>query len=337
MTGELVRYDAACRAVAECNSVDEAKDIRDRAIAMAAYARQAKNKDLATDAELIRCRAELRLGEMLKEQKATVGLNRGLAGSVVTGSEREPLIDTRPKLSDAGIDKKLSSHAQAVASIPKDEFSRLLDKRNPKAIQHAAKRQVRKAKHQEIARKAKLLSHDDRKFSLIYADPPWVFETFAESGQAKTAEKHYPTITDTEIAAFKYGSRSVADISARDALLFMWCTPANLVRALAIVAAWGFEYKTHLVWVKDKAGTGIYARQQHEPLLLCTKGSPPRPESSPPSVIRADRGRHSAKPIEARQVIEGMYPHFDEASRIEFFARDPAPGWTVYGYEADNG
>ena len=66
----------------------------------------------------IRIRAERRLGELLLEQKVTVGLNRGMSGTVVSGSVLEPVRDTRPTLSDIDVDKKLSSHAQKVAAIP---------------------------------------------------------------------------------------------------------------------------------------------------------------------------------------------------------------------------
>jgi hypothetical protein len=87
-----------------------------------AYAHQSRNRQLEIDAAEIRIRAERRLGELLVEQKATVGLNRGLVGRAVSGSTAEPLKDTRPTLSDIGVDKKLSSHAQRVAAIPSAEF-----------------------------------------------------------------------------------------------------------------------------------------------------------------------------------------------------------------------
>jgi hypothetical protein len=79
----LVRYDTGCRAIAEARSVDEVKDIRDKAIAMAAYARQAKNRDLEADAVEIRMRATRRLDQLRQAQKESIGLNRGAAYSTV--------------------------------------------------------------------------------------------------------------------------------------------------------------------------------------------------------------------------------------------------------------
>ncbi len=125
----LIRYEAARRALIEAKSVDEVKDIRDKAEAMRAYAHQAKNRQLEVDAAEIRMRAERRLGELIVAQKETVGLNTGTAGKgrpSLGGANEEPPKDTRPTLAEAGIDKKLSSRAQKLAAVPKDEFEGLL-------------------------------------------------------------------------------------------------------------------------------------------------------------------------------------------------------------------
>jgi hypothetical protein len=122
----LVRYDAACRALAEAKSVDEVKDLRDKSEAMRVYAMQAKNKQLEVDAAEIRIRAERRLGEMIALQKKTVGLNQGAKGSSVTGSIKTPVKDDRPTLAEAGVDKKLSARAQKMAAIPEDEFEQIV-------------------------------------------------------------------------------------------------------------------------------------------------------------------------------------------------------------------
>jgi N6-adenosine-specific RNA methylase IME4 len=83
-----------------------------------------------------------------------------------------------------------------------------------------------------------------------------------------------------------------------------------LEEALQVIAAWGFSYKSNVVWVKDKIGLGYLVRNQHELLLIATRGSMPcpLPANRPSSVIAAPRREHSRKPDEAYELIERMYP-----------------------------
>jgi len=129
----LVKYEAACKAIADCKSVDEAKNIRNVAEAMRAYARKANNRKLEVDAIEIRIRAERRLGEMIAAQKATVGLNVGKRGD--RGPRAAPRSDDRPTLAEVGIGKKLSSHAQKLAALPPEEFDRRLGQWHERAIE----------------------------------------------------------------------------------------------------------------------------------------------------------------------------------------------------------
>lgn len=125
----LVKYDAACRAIAAAKSVDEVKMIRDKAQAIAAAARIAKNHSMEIDAAEIRIRAERRLGEMIKAQKDTVGLNKGAAAGGVKDSPRGSYTDPRdksPTLAAAGIDKHLADSARNLARIPEADFEATL-------------------------------------------------------------------------------------------------------------------------------------------------------------------------------------------------------------------
>jgi hypothetical protein len=123
---QLVRYNAACKALAEAKAVDEVKDLRNKAEAIRAYAKQAKNKQVETDAMEIRIRAERRLGQLIIAQKETIGLNVGTRGAgrpKKGGSfEEPPKKDDRPTLADVGVDKKLSSRAQNLAALSSDQF-----------------------------------------------------------------------------------------------------------------------------------------------------------------------------------------------------------------------
>ncbi len=122
---QMVRYEAACRALAEAKAVDEVQELRSKADAMRVYAMQAKNKRLEVDAAEIRIRAERRLGELLAQQKAGEGLNSGAAGmsgNQHSGKVVRSSVTTAPTLADAGISKDLSARAQKLAAVPADVF-----------------------------------------------------------------------------------------------------------------------------------------------------------------------------------------------------------------------
>lgn len=126
----MVRYDAACKALAAAKSVDEAKTIRDVSEAMRAYAKQAKNKQLEVDAAEIRIRAERRIGELMQAQRETVGLAKPFAGKAGPGrgntGPKPTQVSDLPTLAEAGIDKHLADRARKYAAVPEGEWNREL-------------------------------------------------------------------------------------------------------------------------------------------------------------------------------------------------------------------
>jgi len=170
----------------------------------------------------------------------------------------------------------------------------------------------------------------DRRYPIIYADPPWRYELPPMGGSNRSIENHYPTMTLEEICELP-----VRALATDDALLYLWATAPKLAECMRVVEAWGFEYRTNFVWVKDKIGMGYHARNQHELLLVCRRGQipPPAVADRVSSVVRADRADHSEKPAEFYELIESFYP---ELTKIELFSRQPRMGWAAWGNQVSS-
>jgi N6-adenosine-specific RNA methylase IME4 len=170
------------------------------------------------------------------------------------------------------------------------------------------------------------------KHRVIYADPPWKYgdERGGLDVADSAAASHYPTMSVSDLCAM-----SVKDLAADDAVLFCWATFPLLPDALEVVKAWGFKYKTAIVWHKQRANLGNYHNASAELLLVCTRGScTPDSDERPDQVQSIARGRHSEKPEAFRELIDRMYQH---GPRIELFRRGEAPeGWRVWGNEAED-
>jgi N6-adenosine-specific RNA methylase IME4/predicted HTH domain antitoxin len=228
--------------------------------------------------------------------------------------------------------------AADVATMSLEAQRELLARCDRHALLEAAK-QVRgaRADARRAERVAKILTisrgnsalPSDRKYPVILADPPWHFEVYNEdSGVERAAANHYPTMSLAEIYELP-----IADLATPDAVLFLWTTAPHLHEAVEVLAAWGFQYVSNFVWVKDKFGLGYWVRAQHELLLIATRGDipSPLPADRPSSVINAPRREHSRKPDEAYGLIERMYP---ELPKIELFARAAREGWAAWGNQS---
>jgi 16S rRNA G966 N2-methylase RsmD len=195
---KLIKYDAACRAVAEAKAVDEVKEIRNAAIAMAAYAKQAKDRGMEADAAEIRLRATRRLGEMMQAQKETVGLATGREGKRKSlGLPENP--SDRPTLESQGIDKNLAHEARTLGGMTEEEFEQqveeareyvaygkreILDIARSIRAQELQQRddQIKEAFHRPVQVDSRLhvgdfrdLAHviPDNSVELVFIDPPY--------------------------------------------------------------------------------------------------------------------------------------------------------------------
>ncbi len=142
--------------------------------------------------------------------------------------------------------------------------------------------------------------HAERKISIIYADPPWRYEQKNRQG---SAELHYPTMSIEEIC-----SLPVADLAAKDSVLFLWATFPQLPEALKVIKAWGFSYRSvAFVWIKRNRrsyswfyGLGYWTRGNAEICLLAVKGHPKRKSTGVHQLIVSPIERHSKKPDEGQ-------------------------------------
>jgi len=172
----------------------------------------------------------------------------------------------------------------------------------------------------------------NKKYGVIYADPPWLFKTRSDKGKDKSPEKHYPCMSLADII-----SLPVSDIAKPDSVLLMWVCDPLLDQAFKVIDAWGFKFKTvGFTWAKTNrkslgffTGLGYWTRGNPEMCLLATKGRPKRIAKDVSQLVVSERRRHSEKPLlhkEIERLVDGPY--------IELFARQkPYENWDYWGNE----
>lgn len=220
-------------------------------------------------------------------------------------------------------------HEEQRVIVAKGESEILAAASRIRAGRTEARRSERLEKLATIATGNAVLDASLGTFPVLYADPPWRYEHAASESRA--IENQYPTMELDAICALP-----VSQVTTPDAILFLWATSPKLEEAMRVVREWGFIYRTNMVWDKGKIGMGYYFRQQHELLLVATKGSipAPAPENRPPSVYRSgpdERLDHSEKPAWFAEMIERQYPGLP---KLEMFCRSPRPGWRAWGNQS---
>lgn len=171
-------------------------------------------------------------------------------------------------------------------------------------------------------------------FRVLYADPPWLYNDsrIPESGALGKASRHYPSMSIEDLCKLP-----VAAHAHEDSVLFMWTTMPFLLQnpgPREVIEAWGFEYKSNIVWDKVLHNFGHYVGCHHEHLLICTRGSCLPDELLPleDSVQTIRRGDvHSEKPEDFRRIIT---KHYTRGPYLELFGRVPVEGWSVFGNDS---
>jgi N6-adenosine-specific RNA methylase IME4 len=296
-------------------------------------------KEVADRAGEVWTHAEIKLAEELEKLPKAKGGEQ--FHQHPTGSDLEPV----PTLSEMGVDKKRAWRAKQLRAIPvkqRAKYVRDLKEEGrgvtPDAILRKHREHNRDQRRTAYALRTVsggtvkdlfALAESGQKFAVIYADPPWRFETFSEKGKGRSPD--YKTMSVEALAALP-----VEALAAEDCALLLWATMPILPAALDLIRRWNFIYKTvAFVWIKQNAdeslftGQGYWTRSNAELVLLATRGSPMRLVKDVHQVVMAPVGEHSAKPIEVRRRIERLLP----GPYLEMFARSEAEKWTSWGNE----
>lgn len=184
------------------------------------------------------------------------------------------------------------------------------------------------------------------KYAVIYADPPWSFETYSPKGKDRAADAHYKTMSLDDLSRIPLG-----DYATGNCMLFLWVTDPFLKHGMDLIKSWGFVYKTvgfHWVKLNPSAssetitiddfsmGMGFWTRGNVEMCLLATKGRPKRKERGVRRLVVSPRREHSRKPDEVYERIERL----SDGPYLELFSRSTRPNWIAMGEQVglfDNG
>jgi N6-adenosine-specific RNA methylase IME4 len=337
----LVPWDNARRALSEARTMYEAKSIRDVAVAMEVWAKQAKNHEMEADAIALRMNASRKLGQLMAAQKETVGLAKG--GKPYQGKSTGLAKNPVATLAMQGVDKTLAHQARLLWALDDVTFENKVQDarrsagrvfrrlvRKVEIVEERQERRTRTAQGGSVADLHALIASGFRA-SVIAADPPWRYGNWSDRAHG-AASAHYDTMPLDAIKALP-----VSKLAAEDCALFLWVTWPLMPVWNEVIEAWGFTYSSRAFdWVKLNpngegywVGMGFGTRGNSEPCLLARRGSPLRLDECVHSVITAPRREHSEKPDEAYARMKRLYG----GPYLELFARKPRDGWTTWGNE----
>ena len=301
----------------EVKTLDEIKQLIDQSEAIKSYARaQQLSKEIQDDVAEYGLYATRQMGIISKSLEKS----KNQYACPKHGQAKRTVLES------AGIDRRRAAEAEIIASIDEGDFAaiiagkRVTDTLTKSAVVKEVRNiLLREERYSSVTvTPAKLTG----KFDIIYADPPYAHD-FCDT-KNRDVKNHYPTMSIEEIKSM--------EIPCEDnAVLFLWATAPLLDKALVVMEAWGFTYRTCAVWDKQKIGMGFWFRGQHELLLVGVKGEYKSPLTADrvSSVYREARTQHSKKPDFYYDMIERMFP---QGRYLELFARQRYNNkWAVWG------
>ena len=317
------------RQLASVDLLDQIVDRRHKTRAMEQYIsktvreRRVKLEAQNTIAEL-RLRQERKIGQMLAEMDLHPG-----------GRPQKNLCDgpigfPNPKLSDMGIRLWESSWWQTIGRMPITRFDQYFPDTNAAGGEVSTRGVWRLAKI--LLREAEIEAMQDLPiltpeglFDVIVVDPPWPYGgRYSPDHWYGLVASPYPEMNLEEIAEIELPA-------ADDCMLWLWTTNTFLHEAFHILEAWQFERKSILTWVKGGLGIGYWLRNRTEHCLLAIRGRPFHQPTNETTVIHARRREHSRKPDEFYEMVDRLC----RGRKLDYFSREPRPGWAQCGNEPD--
>jgi N6-adenosine-specific RNA methylase IME4 len=348
---QLVQYDRARAAIKAAMTVEGTLELRDEIEHLKLHAQQIRDRSLMADAAELQMRCERRLGELLIEaRRAGVLYDRGRPKAAEKGSGSEPFSEPA-KLSEIGVDKKLSTKATQSAGIAAQAFEQLIEAMRERMAAgaaiivdpvraHAKDAEIAERRAAHAARVERGGTIDDLhkliasgyRARAIHIDPPWHFVVRSAAGEARSASVHYTTTQFDKLASLPIG-----DLAADDCVMFMWTVDWAPQQALDLIAHYGFLHKTTaFTWAKQNEsgqdwhmGQGYWTRANPEACWLATRGNPKRLHADVRQLMFHPVTAHSEKPDAVFERIERLVA----GPYLDIFARKPRPGWTCWGNE----
>lgn len=338
---------AARRALEEADTLPALASLAHRGEVARIAARKAKlSEEACLDWGEYSLDAQREAGKMLAAMDKQAGA-RGIGKSAdeVEFHSGTPL---PPKLADLGVTKKESHRWQAVASLPDDEYEQYKEKAR-------AKGEITRAGAIKLAKQVHAAQPEPKPvvvpvgtFATLVADPPW---RYGNTATRAAAQDHYDTLSIAQLCGeepLPDGMNLAKDVVlpkvAERAHLYLWTTSGHLPEAFKVMEAWGFEYKTYLVWVKPQMGMGNYFRVSTELVLFGIRGGMRTQDMGIMNYFTVPRGKHSSKPTAFYDLVAKASP----GPHLEMFARCDAEnqlpgtcqcskcrlGWEVWGNQS---